>query len=60
MKSDDKNCSCCEGEYQGVCPEGDGAEVFPYWCQVCRQAVSEKRCPLCGLKARKQRGREVS
>ena len=28
-------------------------EVPRYWCQVCNRVVLEKRCPLCGLKARK-------
>jgi len=26
-----------------------------YWCEVCERAVEEKRCPFCGLKARKIR-----
>lgn len=59
MKRDGENCSFPAGESQGVCPGGDGVNDLPYWCQVCRQAVAEKRCPLCGLKARKLRGRGV-
>lgn len=44
------------------CPGNDGACLFCigqellYWCDSCGQAVAEKRCPLCGLKARKMRG----
>jgi predicted RNA-binding protein with PUA domain len=26
-----------------------------YWCDICQQVVTDKRCPLCGLKARKMR-----
>lgn len=37
------------------CPFCAGQELL-YWCETCHQAVSEKRCPQCGLKARKIRG----
>ena len=36
------------------CPECCAAPLA-YWCEVCQQQVPEKRCPLCGLKARKMR-----
>ncbi len=44
-------CTCgTEGE---TCPVCDERETPAYWCDGCRQAVAVKRCPLCGLKARK-------
>ncbi|HEX8960524.1 MAG TPA: hypothetical protein VF775_03045 [Geobacteraceae bacterium] len=44
-------CTCGrEGEACPVCGE---REIPVYWCDGCRRAVAEKRCPLCGLKARK-------
>lgn len=50
----DKGCSCGGGKPEGTCPVCSGAaETLPYWCEVCRRAVAEKRCPFCGLKARK-------
>ncbi|MBI2355039.1 MAG: hypothetical protein HYV06_08425 [Deltaproteobacteria bacterium] len=49
---DKKSCNCGgkEGEPCPVCGAGD---TLPYWCEVCRRAVAQKRCPSCGLKARK-------
>lgn len=49
-------CNCSregEGETCQFCGE---PEMFGYWCEVCGRAVPEKRCPFCGLKARKIRG----
>jgi predicted RNA-binding Zn-ribbon protein involved in translation (DUF1610 family) len=60
MKRDEERCSRRDGETEDICTQCEGEDVLPYWCQVCRQAVAEKRCPLCGLKARKRRGREAS
>lgn len=40
------------GEVCAVCAES-GLPL--YWCDACGQSVTEKRCPLCGLKARKIR-----
>jgi len=42
---------CGEGSCSG-CP---GEEVFGFWCGSCQRSVPEKRCPYCGLKARKKR-----
>ncbi len=47
-------CPCGSGAAAGNCPFcGEGAPL--YWCETCRQVVQEKRCPLCGLKARRLR-----
>jgi hypothetical protein len=47
----------CGGKHQqlGDCAACHGEAIFPYWCDSCERAVPEKRCPYCGLKARKQR-----
>jgi hypothetical protein len=37
------------------CPERREAEPQQYWCETCERIVAGKRCPLCGLKARKIR-----
>lgn len=47
----------------GSCPcTGSASSCLPceglinlYWCETCQQDVPEKRCPTCGLKARKIR-----
>jgi predicted RNA-binding protein with PUA domain len=51
---DNRNCTRCEsaGESCTTCSSG-GVPI--YWCESCRKAVEEKRCPLCGLKAKKVR-----
>jgi predicted RNA-binding Zn-ribbon protein involved in translation (DUF1610 family) len=36
------------------CPDC-GKFQLSYWCDICQQEVPEKRCPFCGLKARKMR-----
>lgn len=54
MTSD--KCGCGgdrEKESCAVCLIGQ--ELLSYWCQTCRVAVPEKRCPHCGLKAQKKR-----
>lgn len=47
-----KGCSC--GDVKSAqscgCP-GAGTEL--YWCESCRRVVPDKRCPHCGLKAKK-------
>jgi predicted RNA-binding protein with PUA domain len=49
-----RKCTCCvsKGESCSTCnPEG-----FPlYWCESCQETVEDKRCPLCGLKAKRMR-----
>ena len=46
-------CSCGTGEGKS-CP-ACGGEQAAYWCESCKQVVDDKRCPLCGLKAKKLR-----
>jgi predicted RNA-binding protein with PUA domain len=45
--ADEKGSAVC-----ATCVRG---APLPYWCDVCERAVAEKRCPYCGLKARKIR-----
>jgi hypothetical protein len=60
MKRDEEKCSCRDGEIQKICPQFEGEDILPYWCEVCRQAVADKRCPLCGLKASKLGQRKMT
>ncbi|GAM09580.1 hypothetical protein OR1_01860 [Geobacter sp. OR-1] len=49
-----ERCACDEktSDKCRICQE----EQLPlYWCERCNQAVPEKRCPLCGLKARRMK-----
>jgi predicted RNA-binding Zn-ribbon protein involved in translation (DUF1610 family) len=46
-------CSCSGGEKGEICPVCGGETTLPYWCETCRKGVADKRCPLCGLKAKK-------
>ncbi len=48
-------CACAGGKPGEGCPACAERELPAYWCDSCRQAVAGKRCPLCGLKARKRR-----
>jgi hypothetical protein len=55
MNTADEKSACFikgVGEFCTVCRE---VEKSGYWCNVCKREVAEKRCPLCGLKARKLR-----
>ena len=40
----EEGCAACRSE-----------EIFAFWCGSCERSVPEKRCPYCGLKARKKR-----
>jgi hypothetical protein len=44
---EEKSCDKCQN-----CQED---ELLLYWCEQCNQAIAEKRCPLCGLKARRMK-----
>jgi len=45
--------ACGNGTKEGSCPCCvEGNETW-YWCDICRQAFPEKRCPQCGLKLKK-------
>lgn len=50
-----EKCMCGCGQPRAECPVGGGNNTPTYWCEVCEREVAEKRCPLCGLKARKLR-----
>lgn len=52
---DSKPCGCGGVEPGEVCPVCGKGEFPRYWCEACQRAVADKRCPLCGLKARKIR-----
>ncbi|WP_198134531.1 hypothetical protein [Geotalea uraniireducens] len=49
----DRECTCGNSKPAEVCRVCRDRENLQYWCESCEQAVVEKRCPLCGLKARK-------
>jgi hypothetical protein len=51
----DENCICSVKKPGEVCPVCAESALPLYWCDSCGQSVAEKRCPLCGLKARKVR-----
>jgi hypothetical protein len=51
----EKKCGCGEDHGQGGCAGCDSEQVFSYYCESCERSVPEKRCPYCGLKARKKR-----
>jgi hypothetical protein len=48
------DCVCSRKDPEAGC-QACGTSLSAYWCDVCQQKGSEKRCPLCGLKARKIR-----
>jgi predicted RNA-binding protein with PUA domain len=48
-------CTCGGSRPGKHCPVCEKKEQPLYWCDGCGQVVTEKRCPLCGLKARKMR-----
>ena len=50
-----KKCGCGEEHRQGSCAACPGEEVLSFWCDSCERPVPEKRCPYCGLKARRKR-----
>jgi len=45
----------CGADPPESCPVCEKRECLGYWCEICGQVVTDKRCPLCGLKARKMR-----
>lgn len=52
---DKEECNCHEKNRERTCQGCDGENALPYWCETCERRVPEKRCPGCGLKARKVR-----
>lgn len=51
----DENGCNCHGKHPETPCRICGGTWFPYWCETCERLVPEKRCPFCGLKARKVR-----
>lgn len=49
---DDKPDSC-RGTAGKICAACEIKVPLRYWCGTCEKAVAEKRCPFCGLKARR-------
>jgi len=45
----------CGANPRESCPVCEKWDLPAYWCGICGQVVADKRCPLCGLKARKMR-----
>ena len=50
-----KKCGCGDEQRQGGCAACLSEEILSYWCESCERSVAEKRCPYCGLKARRKR-----
>ena len=50
-----EKCTCGMVKTEVACPVCEERKLPGYWCDVCGRTVAEKRCPLCGLKARKIR-----
>jgi predicted RNA-binding protein with PUA domain len=48
-------CACGKEHQEKSCTACHSEEIFSYWCDSCERSVPEKRCPYCGLKARKKR-----
>ena len=49
----DKPCTCSGEQKRDICLECGGVTAPGYWCETCKKAVPDKRCPLWGLKAKK-------
>jgi len=47
MNAEKCGCGVNHEKECGLC--SDRKELL-FWCEVCGQAVAEKRCPGCGLK----------
>ncbi|MBT1072186.1 hypothetical protein [Pelotalea chapellei] len=48
-------CGCINNGNAKFCEGCEEWNTPQYWCDVCEREVAEKRCPLCGLKARRRR-----
>lgn len=47
-------CVCSRKHPEEGCTKCGEVHVA-YWCDVCQREIPDKRCPFCGLKARKMR-----
>lgn len=54
------DCHCNDKDAGKTCRQCDQDLSLPYWCEMCERLVPEKRCPGCGLKARKVRRPEAT
>ena len=55
MAGNKDNRNCGEKAAEPACTLCQKRVMARYWCATCGQVVTEKRCPLCGLKARRIR-----
>jgi hypothetical protein len=55
MATDKDECCGSGREDDPACQLCAKLAELRYWCEVCERPVAEKRCPLCGLKARRMR-----
>jgi predicted RNA-binding protein with PUA domain len=49
------DCACGQEHRKDGCAACRSEEILTYWCDSCERSVAEKRCPYCGLKARRKR-----
>jgi predicted RNA-binding protein with PUA domain len=54
---EERKCGCGGESRQDSCA-GCHEGIFAFWCDSCERSVPEKRCPYCGLKARKKRSND--
>jgi len=55
MAANDDECCNAGREEELSCQFCAKLAGLRYWCEVCERPVAEKRCPFCGLKARRMR-----
>ncbi|MDD2542369.1 MAG: hypothetical protein PHH28_15205 [Desulfuromonadaceae bacterium] len=55
MTIDDKKCNNGKNNPQRTCWACEKEAPLIYWCETCQHLLPGKRCPDCGLKARKVR-----
>lgn len=51
----ENKCGCGDEKHEGGCQGCRMDDIFSYWCESCNRAVAEKRCPYCGLKAKRKK-----
>jgi|GEM_PF-1745270 len=52
---DRQGCNCNKVKNEMTCKGCDNEMPLSFWCETCQLLVPEKRCPSCGLKAKKVR-----
>ncbi|MCM0080987.1 hypothetical protein L4X63_05240 [Geomonas sp. Red32] len=53
MEKEGSGCGCSGRD--GECPACGMDAILSYWCDSCRRSVPDKRCPHCGLKAKRKK-----